>query len=255
MSAPALHARLEGPDGAPVLVLAHSLGTDLTLWDELVARLVPRWRVLRYDARGHGGSDAPPAPYTIHALAADLLGLLAQHRIARAHLVGVSLGALTVIAAALRDPTCVAGIVVSNTRTDVPAEFATAIKQRNRSIRANGMTSIIEGAPARWLAPGSRDALAERMRGMVRRVSAEGFIGCAEAVRTAGLHVRLPELRVPVLFVASEQDPGQPVEVMRAMQALTPGARFATIANAGHLSPLEQPEAFHDVLRDFLASG
>ena len=251
-----LWVRLEGREDAPVVVLVHSLGTELRLWDEQIPALAASYKVLRYHSRGHGRSEAPSGPYSVDLLASDLLGLLAHFAVQRAHVVGVSLGALTAIAIGLRSPPVVASIAVCDTRTDVSEEFAQAIDARNVFIRANGMEPIARSAPERWLSPitlSSRPDLVEKVSGMVRGASPEGFIACAEAVKTAGLDERLSKIRLPALFVAGTDDPGLPVQVIRNMQRRINGSRFAEIPSAGHLSPMENPAAFNAALLQFLA--
>jgi len=250
-----LHVRLDGPRDAPAVVLAHSLGTELSLWDLQVPALAARYRVVRYDARGHGQSDPPAGPITLDTLAGDLLGLIAHYRIAQAHLVGLSLGALTVLAAALRVEPAVKSIAVCDTRADVPPDFVRSIDERNTIIRAEGLKALTQSQPQKWLSPESvakRPELVDRVRSMFVKTSAEGFIACTEAVKTSGLSARLGAIKLPALFVAADQDAGLPVEVMRSMAAQVEGSRFTIISGAGHLSNLEQPSEFNAALLAFL---
>jgi len=253
-----LNARVEGARSGDWVILIHSLGTDLTIWDGQVGALGLGRRVLRYDMRGHGGSEAPPAPYRISGLADDLVALAGHFGIARAHVVGVSLGALTALEVALKRPSWLAGIAVCNSRADMTPEFAAGIDDRNKLVRAEGMGAIAEAMTQRWLAPGTiarRPEIAEKIRAIVAAAPVEGFVGCAEAVKTSGLIERVGAIQLPAIFVASDQDGGLPLEVMRAMQQKVAGSAFAVIPGAAHLSNLDQPEIYNAILSRWLAEA
>jgi len=251
-----LQVRIDGRDGAPWLVLAHSIGTGLEIFDGQIAAFGRDYRILRYDARGHGQSDAPVGPYTTDLLADDFRGLLAHFGVSRAHIVGVSIGGLTAIAAALRHESAVASIVVSNSRTAVPPDYATAIAARNRLIRAEGMAAIVPSMLKVSLSSetiAAQPELAERFEKIVRAVSVEGFAACAEAVGNNRLGEQLGEIRVPSLFIAAEADAAFPPSAVRDEQLLVPGSEFVQIPGAGHLSNLNRPEEFNATVLDFLA--
>lgn len=250
-----LNLRIEGHQEGPWLVLIHSIGTHLGMWDGQIAALGEHHRVLRYDIRGHGRSAAPPGPCTMEALADDLLALLVHCGIPRAHLIGVSIGGLIALAASLRGSDAIAGIAVCNSRCAVPPDYAQAISARNKLIRAQGMTAIVEPMLNTSLTPATRAArpeLAEQLRDMFRAVAVEGFVACSEAVGGNRLGKQLGAVRVPSLFLAGDQDAAFPLEAMRAEQLLVPGSRFAVIPDAGHLSNLDQPQTFNAIARQFL---
>ena len=252
-----LHYRLDGPTGAPVVALVNSLATDLTLWDAQVPVLAARYRVLRYDARGHGRSAAPAGPYSIDMLVDDLLGLLAVVRAERVIVVGVSLGGLTALATALRRPPDVVGIVACDCRADMPMEFAEGIDVRNRLVREQGMQAIVTAMVERWFTPATlaaKPGYLDAIRRMIFDTSVEGFTGCAEAIKNSGLRPRVGAIRLPSLFVVGTQDAALPVAMMQAMQSEVPGSRFAAIADAGHLPNVERPETFNAALLEFLDS-
>jgi 3-oxoadipate enol-lactonase len=249
-----LHVRRDGKSG-PWVVLLNSLATDLTMWEPQIPALAQRFRVLRFDARGHGESAAPPAPYTMDLLVDDVLALLAHHGIARAHLVGLSLGGVLACAAALKAPASVASIVCCDSRVEMPAEFLPAMEERNRLVRAQGIEAVVEPFVARWFTPAGLTAApqaVERVRAMIRRTSVEGFVGCAEALKAARVLGRLGEIRVPSLFLVGDQDVAVPTQVMQDQRARVPGSRYVEIAAAGHVSNIEQPTAFNEALLDFL---
>lgn len=253
-----LHVRLEGTEGAPVVALLNSLATDLSVWDHQIAALTPHYRVLRYDVRGHGRSDAPPGPYTMDLLTDDLFALLAHFKAGRAHVVGVSLGGLIAMAAALRRPAELTSIAVCDSRADMPPEFARGIDDRNRLVREQGTQAIADAMVQRWFTAATLEAkpdYLELIRRMIRSTSVEGFTGCAEAIKLSGLRPRIAQIRVPAMFVVGDQDAALPVELMRAMQAEVPGARFAEIRGASHLANYEQPARFNEALLGFLGEA
>jgi 3-oxoadipate enol-lactonase len=250
-----LHARLEGREGAPVVALLNSLATDLGVWDRQVPALALHYRVLRYDVRGHGRSDAPRGPYTMAMLSDDLFALLTHFKAGRAHVVGVSLGGLIAMAAALARPADLASIAVCDSRADMPPEFARGIDDRNVLVREKGIHAIADMMVGRWFTQATLAAkpdYLETIRAMIRGTSIEGFTGCAEAIKLSGLRARVAQIRVPALFVVGDQDAALPVELMQAMQAEVPGACFAKIEGAGHLANFEQPERFNAALLGFL---
>ncbi len=250
-----LHYRLDGPDGAPMVALVNSLGTDLTMWEPQVAALARRYRVLRHDTRGHGGSVTPPGPYTMDMLADDVLGLVSHVGAARYFVVGISLGGLEALAVGLRHPPGLAGIAICDSRIDVPPEGAKAMDDRVRLARAQGMTPIAEAMVQRWFTPptlAAKPAYLEAVRHMLLATSVEGFAGCTDAIKHSGLSDRVAALRVSALLIAGDQDAALPIDLMRDVQSLMPGALAAVIPGAGHLSNLEQPTAFNEALLGFL---
>jgi len=176
-----LRTQIDGTQG-PWVVLLNSLAADLSMWEPQIPALTQRFRVLRYDQRGHGGSAAPPAPYSLADLVGDLFALMAHYRVERAHLVGLSLGGVIAAGAALERPQQVASFAVCDSRLEMPAEFLTAIDERNRLVRAQGMEAIVEPMLGRWFTPvavAARLPALDQVRAMIRRTQVEGFVGCA----------------------------------------------------------------------------
>lgn len=250
-----LHVRIDGSDGKPWVVLINALATDLGLWEPQIAALAPRFRVLRYDIRGHGRSSAPPAPYAMETLVDDVLALADHFAIARAHFVGLSLGGIVATAAALRQPARAASLVVCDCRIEMPSEFVGAMDERNRLVRAQGMAALVAPMITRWFTPETLARMPQKaalVRAMIAQTAVEGFVGCSEAIKGARLLDRLGDLRLPTLFILGDRDAAVPIPVMREQQSRVPGARYAEIAAAGHLSNLEQPAAFNAALLPFL---
>ncbi|HWX47874.1 MAG TPA: 3-oxoadipate enol-lactonase [Roseomonas sp.] len=253
----ALHAIVEGAEGRPWVVLAHGIATDLHLWDGVARALAPHYRILRYDARGHGRSDAPPGPYDLDMLGRDAAGLMTALDIARAHFVGLSLGGMTGLGLALSHPERLLSLACCNARASAPASYREAWAERSAAVAAQGMEAMVEPSLSRWFARGFREAqpaLAARVAAMVRNTTPEGYRGCAAALQGLDYGGQLADIELPVLYLTGKEDQGAPPEVMRAMQHATPGAQYVEIPHAGHLSAIEQPEAVAAALHRFFTS-
>jgi 3-oxoadipate enol-lactonase len=239
-----LHYRLEGPEAAPVLVLSSSLGTTLGMWDEQAAALGARFRLLRYDHRGHGGSPVPPGPYTIEDLGRDVLALLDRLEIERCSFCGLSLGGMVGMWLASEAPERVERLVLCCTSAALgPPEMWA---KRAAAVRAGGMEAVAEAVLERWFTPAFRAERRETIEWaakMLRNTPPEGYAGCCEAIREMDLRDRLGGIRAPTLVIAGAEDPATPVEHAERIHAAIPDARLAVIPQAAHLANVEQPEA------------
>lgn len=250
----ALRCRLEGPEGAPWLLLSNSLMTDLTLWDAQVAAWGDRFRILRYDQRGHGGSGLTPAPVTLGRLVEDALALLDHFRIDRAVVAGVSMGAATALGLAGRHPGRVLGVLASDGQARTTPGGAASWQERIAFARDNGMRAVVEATVARWFRPGfveRNDADFQRALAMMSDTSLDGYVACATALTQYDFEAELGAIQVPVLLVAGAQDGAMPA-AMRALRDRIPGAQFAEIAESGHLPNLERAAAFNAAAEAFL---
>jgi 3-oxoadipate enol-lactonase len=251
-----LHYRLDGPEGAPWLMFSNSLATDLGMWDAEAARFAKSYRVLRYDTRGHGGSDASPAPYDLALLADDARGLIDLVGAKKVAFVGLSLGGMTALGLALKYPERLRGIAVCAARAGLPPNFAALWEPRIRLAREQGMAALIDTTLERWFTEGLRaknPAFLDNVRQMIRRTSVEGYVGCVGALLGLNYMDRLPQIRLPALFMAGAQDVAAPVDHMQAMHRAVAGSQFLAIDPAGHLFNLEQPETTGRALEQFLA--
>jgi 3-oxoadipate enol-lactonase len=247
---------LEGPAAAPVVTLSHSIAADLTMWDPTVPALTPRYRVLRYDVRGHGGSEAAPGEYTLEALAEDARALLRALGIARTHWVGLSLGGMIGQALALRAPEVLAGLVLCDTASGMPPEMKPVWNERIAMVEAGGAGARFDDVLARWFTPEFAQAhpdVVARTIAMIGRTSPRGFAGCAAAIRDLDFTERLPGISRPTLLIVGEQDEATPPIASQFMQALIKDAELVVLPGAAHLSNVEQPEAFNRALATFLA--
>ena len=252
-----IHYRLDGPSGAPVVTLSHSIAADLTMWDPTVPALTPRYRVLRYDVRGHGGSEATAGEYSLEQLAGDARALLGALGIARTHWVGLSLGGMIGQALALSAPEVLASLVLCDTASGMPPEMKPVWNERIAMVEASGAGAQLDDVLARWFTPGfaaSRPDVVATTLAMIGRTSPRGFAGCAAAIRDLDFTGRLSGIRLPTLLVVGEQDEATPPIASQLMQALIKDADLAILPGAAHLANVEQPEAFNRVLAAFLAS-
>jgi 3-oxoadipate enol-lactonase len=249
------HCALEGPEEAWCVVLSHSLATDLTMWDPLIPYLVPHYRVLRYDARGHGRTPATAGDYTLEQLGDDVIGLLEALGIERPHFAGLSMGGMVGMRLALDHPGRFASVTVCDARGEAPQQYRDAWIERSRKVREGGIEEMVEPSVTRWFTARCQREEPEkmaRMRDMIRRTSPDGYCGCASALRQLDYERRLADAAIPMLFLVGEADNGAPPEIMYGMHEKTPGSRFAAIADAGHISVVEQPAAFAKAFLGFL---
>jgi 3-oxoadipate enol-lactonase len=250
------HYTLDGPAGAPVVTLSHSLATTLAMWDPQMPALTARYRVLRYDTRGHGQTDAPGGPYSLELLAADAAALLRALGIARTHWVGLSMGGMIGQTLALAEPGLVASLALCDTSSRVPPEARPTWVDRIRTAETAGMAPLVEPTIGRWFTPGfvaSRPDVVEPVRAMIRGTPPAGYVGCCHAIAALDLTDRLSAITVPTLVIVGEEDQGTPVAASRAIQERIRGAELVILKGASHLSNMEQPAAFSSALTDFLA--
>jgi 3-oxoadipate enol-lactonase/4-carboxymuconolactone decarboxylase len=245
-----LHHRLEGPAGAPVVVLSASLGTTLEMWDDQVAALAGRFRVLRYDHRGHGSSPVPPGPYTVDDLAADALALLDRLRIERVAWCGLSLGGMVGMALALSAPQRIERLVLACTsaRLGPPEMWA----ERAATARTQGMDPLVPAALERWLTPAAPMEASARLDVMLRAMPPEGYAAGCEALAAHDLRGRLGAIQAPTLVIAAADDPATPPAHLEAVAAEIPGARLHVLERGRHLVNVERPDAFNRLLLGFL---
>jgi 3-oxoadipate enol-lactonase len=248
-----IHCEVEG-DG-PWVVFSHALACHLGAWDAQAAALRDRYRILRFDTRGHGGTSVPPAPYTLDQLGDDLEGLLAALRVDRAHLVGISLGGMIAQVFALKHPQRLASLVLCDTTSRYPEGTEKIWQERIAAVRAQGMGPLVEPTLERWFTPAFRAARPDVMAdigAMIRSTSAEGYVGCGAVVPTIDTTDRLRMIDSPTLVVVGDQDAGTPPAMAQVIQRGIPGAQLQVIASASHLCNVEQPAAFNRALAEFL---
>lgn len=239
----------------PCAMFAHSLGSDLSIWDAQASALAGSHTVLRYDLRGHGGTDAPDGPYDFDMLTADALGLLDALGIERARFVGISLGGMIGQHLALAAPGRIERLVLASTASRYPPEAAALFMERAANALAGGMEPLVAPTLERWFTAPFRAAHPEtvaRIGGLIRATPPAGYAGCCAAIASMDTAARLPEIRCPTLAVAGGEDAGTPPAMGEAIASAIPGARFERIEGAAHLCNVERAAAFNRLLTGFL---
>jgi 3-oxoadipate enol-lactonase len=247
-----LHYELQGPAGAPLLVLSHALGADLTMWEAQAAALSRSFRVLRYDARGHGGSPATAPPYTLDQLAGDLVGLLDALELSRVHICGLSMGGLVGMWVGRYAADRVLSLTLANTGARIGSTESWST--RITAVSGGGLASVSGGVMERWFTPAFRAAAPATVattRTAFERTSAAGYLGCCAAIRDADLRGELGSIRARTLVIAGRADTATTPEDGRIVAGGIRGARYLEL-EAAHLSSVEAAEAFTAALAGFL---
>ena len=246
----AMHYCDQGPKDGPVLVFANSLGTDLRLWDALLPHLPSGLRLLRYDKRGHGLSDAGGAA-AIEDLADDAIALIEAAAPGPVVFVGLSIGGLIAQAVAARRPDLIRALVLSNTAARIGT--ADTWQARIAAVNTDGLASIADAVMERWFAPGFRATPDLALwRNMLIRTPAPGYTAACAAIAATDLTTATAALRLPALVIAGEADGATPPDLVQATAALIPGAAFHILPGAGHLPCVEAPAAYAALLTRFL---
>jgi 3-oxoadipate enol-lactonase len=248
----ALNCLVEGE--GPWLVLAHSLAADVSMWGQQVPALARRFKVVRFDVRGHGGSEAPPGAYSLDMLATDALGLCDALGIDKAHWIGLSMGGMIAQAFALAHPGRVASLVLADTTSRYPPEVWPLWQQRIATAETQGLEPLVQPTLERWFTAAFRAAHPERVlpiAAAIRATPVAGYVGCSHAIPKIDFTARLREIRCPTLVIVGAEDPGTPVAMAREIHDHLPGSELVIIPDAAHLSNVEQPEAFNRALDTF----
>ena len=252
----ALHVEDSGGAGDAVL-LAHAIGCDGRMWEDLAGRLAHRYRVLRVDARGHGRSPVPPRPYSLAAMADDARALLDRLGIAKAHWVGLSMGGMIGQAFALAHGARLDRLVLANTTSTYGPEGRTMWRNRAKAVEDGGLAAIAGMVEQRYFSEEFRRAHPDAVATVMRRfleTPAAGYLGCCDAIADLDFSARLGEVTHPTLVIAGGADAGTPPSMSEAMVAKLPNARLEIIPGAAHLSSAEAPERFASLVLDFLAA-
>jgi 3-oxoadipate enol-lactonase len=247
-----LNVELSGPETASPVVFINALGTALSIWDAVVARLPPL-RLLRHDLRGHGRSDVPGPPYAMGTLVRDTERIMDHFKVKDAVIVGLSTGGLVAQGLAVKRLDLVRGLVLSNTapRISTPGLWADRIDR----VQRDGLVAIADATMERILGRNWRDHPAmPGLRAMLLATDPDGWTGVASAVAGTDFYATTATLRLPTLAIAGALDGTTPPDMVREMADLIHGSRFQLLRAAGHLPPADQPEAFSDALLGFLAS-
>jgi 3-oxoadipate enol-lactonase len=244
--------RLDGREGAPWLVFSNSLGTTHAMWDGQVEPLAQRFRILRYDTRGHGQSAVAKAPYTLPALGQDVLHLADSLGIERFSFCGLSLGGMTGQWLGAEVAGRVERLVLCNTGARIGN--AALWNERIATAETKGMVALADGAMDRWFTKGfqqSHPADVRRVRDSFLTIDPKGYAACMGAIRDADLRLRLGRIEAPTLVINGSDDTATPPDLGQEIAAAVPGARVVTLP-AAHISNIEAKAAFDEALASFL---
>ncbi|WP_297617339.1 3-oxoadipate enol-lactonase [uncultured Roseicyclus sp.] len=249
-----LNCRVDGAEGRDWLILSNSLGATMAMWEDQMPALSARYRVLRYDTRGHGQSDAPEGPYSFADLTGDVVALMDHFGIERTAFMGLSMGGMTGLGLAIDHAPRVSRVVCADGRADAPEGFRTMWDTRIARVREGGLAAIVQGTVESWLTEAWRIANPDRVTAIAQMVQSnnpEGYVACCLALKDLDYLKRLPQAGVPILYVGGDQDRGAAPEVMQAMADATPGGVYRQIAGAAHVANINAPEAYLDAIADF----
>ncbi len=252
-----LYYETHGASG-PWLTFSHSLACSTAMWAPQIAEFSRSYRVLSFDTRGHGQSDAPEGAYTLEQLADDLAALLKHLGIARTHFCGLSMGGMIGQTFALKYPGVFQSLALADTTSRYPAEAAGVWADRIKMAKAQGMQPLVEPTLARWFTDGFRAARPDIMQTIGAQIAAtpvDGYAGCCAALPRINATARLKEITCPMLVIVGEQDMGTPLAMAEEIHANAPGSTLSVLSPAAHLSNLEQPEAFNAALAAFLGKS
>ena len=248
-----INYELHGKDGAPWLVLSHSLACSTRMWDPQIEAFQSMYRILAYDMRGHGKSAAPSGAYSLDMLSDDVLGLMKELGIKRATFIGLSIGGMIGQTLALRQTGLFDGMVLADTTHTQPPEAVKQWEDRIRIAESQGMKGLLASTMERWFTASFRESPAAKKIGeLVLATPVAGYVGCGKAIMKLNTTARLKEIKLPVLAITGAEDGA--AGGTRHIGETVPGAKFVSIPNASHIANVEQPEAFNRALREFLSS-
>ena len=239
----------------PWVVMSHSLACATSMWNEQAEALKSKYKVLRYDTRGHGGSDAPSGPYTLDQFAEDLHGLLGALGVTKPHFVGLSMGGMIGMTHALKYPSVFKSLALCDTSSRIPVEARPIWEERIKTATEQGMAPLVEPTLKRWFTEpflARRSSVVERVASLIRNTPAQGYAGCCHAISRLDITDRIGAIKTPVQIIVGDKDVGTPVAMSEVIHKAIPGSELVIIPDASHLSNLEQPGAFNAALLRFL---
>ena len=249
-----LNYRWDGAEEGPLVMLSHSLGADLTMWEPQVAPLTAAgFRLLRYDHRGHGGSAVPAGPYSIEHLAADAVGLLDALGLTRVHFCGLSMGGMVGQVLGARHGHRLHSLTLCSTSSHMPPPELW--NERIQLVGAKGLAAVVDATIDRWFTQPGQQRLPEavrKIRATYLATPVAGFLGCCAAIRDLDLRATIRAITTPTLILVGEHDQGTPVAHARFIHERIPGSSLVVIPDAAHLQNVEQSELFTQTLLAFL---
>jgi 3-oxoadipate enol-lactonase len=249
------HYEISGKEQRPVVMLSHSLGCSSIMWVPQLAVLGTTFRMLCFDTRGHGESDAPPGPYSLEQLGEDAVGLLDALNIDRVHFVGLSMGGMIGQSVALNHSKRLLSLTLCDTTAFIPPDAQAVWQDRIQTVRDMGLKAVVDETMARWFTPPYlhwNPPEVKVIHDQFVKTDVAGYIGCSQAIMKLDYLERLPEISIPVQIMVGEEDPGTPVAAAEAMHERIAGSKLVVIPSAAHLSNIEQAQIFNRELMAFL---
>jgi len=240
---------------APLLMMAHAMGTSHEIWDWQVPALADRYRVLRYDWRGHGQTDAPPGAYTLAQFEADAVGLMDALAIDQVNWVGISTGGMIGQGLAINYPDRIASLALCNTTSMANPWYKSWVAERQAVVKESGMDPVWDMTHKLWFTDAFADAQSpeyEHIREIFVRTPVAGYLGGTSAVADLGYLPELNKVSVPTLVIAAGDDPVTPVDHSEAIHQAIPGSTLVVVDGQRHFSNVEQPDRFNQPLVQFL---
>jgi 3-oxoadipate enol-lactonase len=250
-----MNYELSGKKGAPIVILSHSLASSLLMWNPQMEALNTHFQVLRYDIRGHGGSDAPSGAYTLELLENDAIKLLDALGIDQVHFVGLSMGGMIGQGLALNYSHRLKSLALCDTASIVPVEAQPIWQERIDKAREKGMAALLDETMERWFTPAflrKGSPMLDIIRKQILATPVKGYIGCAEAIRKLNYLDQLSRIKIPTLITVGEDDPGTPVSASEAMHKRISNSKLVILPSSRHLSNVEQANLFNVTLLEYL---
>jgi 3-oxoadipate enol-lactonase len=249
-----LNYRIDGKPEGPKIMFSNSLATNLSMWDPQVEALKNRYRILRYDKRGHGGSSEFDTPITMQTLAQDAVDLAREVGFLDAHFVGLSIGGMTGQAIGIHHPGTFRSLSLCATTSQIPPEMHPLWHDRIALVKEKGMEPLVASTLERWFSEGYRDNHADKVAAignMVRNTSTTGYNRCSEAIIQMNFTEALAGVETPCLVVPGELDPALNVGMSEVIRDAIPGARMEIVKGAAHISNIEKADAFNRIIQQF----
>ena len=248
--------RVDGSEGAPYVTFVTGIANDHTMWDGQVGALGKDFRILRYDLRGHGDTQATEGDYSLDLLVKDLAGLLDELNIQKTHLVGLGLGGAIAQAFAIGHSHRVNALAPCCCRAKMVPDFAALWQKLREAVAKDGVEVIVEPTVQRWFSDEFKAAnpqVLQNVRNMIRGTTTNGYLGVTAAFMNLNIEDKLPQIKAPTLYISGAEDKlGGPPELMNELARKVPGAQHRSIQKAAHIANIQNPTGFNQVLGDFL---
>ena len=253
-----LKIKIDGNMEFPKIIFSNSLGTDNRMWDPQIKALKDKFCLIRYDTRGHGNSSPVEGPYSFEMLENDVITILDNLKIDKAHFIGLSIGGMTSLGLALKHQNRFNKIICCAARADNPPPFVDSWNQRIAVIEEKGTDGVVDGSIDRWYSEefktdSKNNDIINLSKSMIRGTSSNGYIGCAHALKTLNYLKDLSTINREMLFIAGEKDIGAPALAMEEMSHLTPNSKYVCVPGAAHILNIEAPEVVNKTILDFLS--